>query len=161
MDYAEIKDLIKDFNASTLAKLEIELNGAKVKMEKQSESTPAPTPAHIPAQVPAIYDGTPGAARTAAWQGGVSPDEAAASGSSGNSVTAPIVGTFYRGSSPEKPPFVKAGDSVKPGDVLCVIEAMKIMNEITCEHAGKVAEICAADGAMVEFGQVLFRIVPE
>lgn len=73
-------------------------------------------------------------------------------------ITAPMVGTFYVSSSPEKAPFVKAGDSVKRGDTVCVIEAMKLMNEIESKFAGTVEEILAENESVVEFGQPLFKI---
>jgi acetyl-CoA carboxylase biotin carboxyl carrier protein len=73
-------------------------------------------------------------------------------------VTSPFVGTFYRASSPESPVFVEVGASVKKGQTLCIIEAMKLMNEIEAEHAGTVVEILAENGKSVEFGQKLFKI---
>ena len=77
----------------------------------------------------------------------------------GNFVKAPIVGTFYQSSSPDKPPLVKVGDKVKEGDLLCIIEAMKIMNEIKSPCNGEVAEIFVSNEDMVEYDQPLFRIV--
>ncbi|MBP0983547.1 MAG: acetyl-CoA carboxylase biotin carboxyl carrier protein [Oscillospiraceae bacterium] len=77
---------------------------------------------------------------------------------SGNIITSPIVGTFYASPSPEKPPFVKVGDTVNTGDVVCIIESMKLMNEINSEFSGRVAEIYAKNGEPVEFGQKLMRI---
>ena len=77
---------------------------------------------------------------------------------SGNIITSPIVGTFYASPSPEKPAFVKVGDTVNAGDVVCIIESMKLMNEINSEFSGKVAEIYAKDGQPVEYGQKLMRI---
>ena len=82
----------------------------------------------------------------------------AAEAVSGNIITSPIVGTFYASPSPEKPAFVKVGDSVNTGDVVCIIESMKLMNEINSEFSGKVAEIYAKDGQPVEYGQKLMRI---
>lgn len=76
----------------------------------------------------------------------------------GNIITSPIVGTFYASPSPEKPPFVKVGDTVNTGDVVCIIESMKLMNEINSEFSGRVAEIYAKNGEPVEFGQKLMRI---
>ena len=76
----------------------------------------------------------------------------------GNLVTAPIVGTFYRKPSPEKEPFVKVGDNVNKGDVLCIIEAMKMMNEIKSDFDGKVSAIEVEDGQPVEFGQTIIAI---
>ena len=78
----------------------------------------------------------------------------------GHIVTSPFVGTFYRTPAPEQPPFVELGTPVRKGQVLCIIEAMKLMNEIEAEVAGKVAEIFVESGQTVEFGQPLFRIEP-
>ncbi len=76
----------------------------------------------------------------------------------GNIITSPIVGTFYSSPAPEKPAYVKVGDSVNAGDVVCIIESMKLMNEINSEFSGKVAEIYVNNGEPVEFGQKLMRI---
>ena len=76
-------------------------------------------------------------------------------------VKAPIVGVFYSAPSPEADPFVRIGDTVKKGDVLCILEAMKSMNEITAEHDGKIVDICVQNGDVMEFGQVLFKIEAE
>lgn len=77
----------------------------------------------------------------------------------GNIVTSPIVGTFYSSSSPTKPAYVKVGDKVKEGDVLCIIEAMKVMNEITSQYSGEIVEILVNNEDMVEYNQPLFRII--
>lgn len=94
---------------------------------------PAPTPGNAGAQPPAPDDGT-------------------------TAVTAPMVGVFYAAPSPGAEPFVRAGSKVHKGDTLCVIEAMKLMNEVTAERDGEVAEVCATDGELVEFGRCLMRI---
>ena len=75
-------------------------------------------------------------------------------------VTAPIIGTFYRASSPQSRPFVEVGATVQPGATLCIIEAMKLMNEIECEAAGTVVEVLVENGRAVEFGEALFRLRP-
>lgn len=77
----------------------------------------------------------------------------------GSFVKAPIVGTFYQSTNPDRPPIVKVGDKVKEGDLLCIIEAMKIMNEIKSPYNGEIAEILVSNEEMVEYGQSLFRIV--
>jgi acetyl-CoA carboxylase biotin carboxyl carrier protein len=86
--------------------------------------------------------------------------EAPADKKGGHVITSPFVGTFYRSPAPDQPPFVEVGTSVKKGGVLCIIEAMKLMNEIEAEVAGKVAEVLVQNGQPVEFGQPLFRIEP-
>ena len=75
-------------------------------------------------------------------------------------ITSPMVGTFYRALSPDSDPFTKVGRQISPGDVLCIIEAMKLMNELEAETAGVIQEICIGDGEPVEYGQVLFRVQP-
>lgn len=76
----------------------------------------------------------------------------------GTPITSPMVGTFYKSPSPDAEPFVTEGSSIKPGDVVCIVEAMKMMNEIESEISGKVVEICVEDGQPVEFGQVLMYV---
>lgn len=76
----------------------------------------------------------------------------------GKPLTSPMVGTFYSASSPDADPFVKVGQTIKEGDVVCIVEAMKLMNEIESEFSGKITEICVQDGQPVEFGQVLMYI---
>ena len=114
-------------------------------------SAHAPPPAaHVPAPRPledVASSSTPASA---------APRPAA----SGTLVTSPFVGTFYRASSPDAPVFVEAGQVVRKGQVLCIIEAMKLMNEIEAELAGKITEVVAQNGQTVEFGQALFRIEP-
>jgi len=105
-----------------------------------------------PAVHAAAAQGAPGAAAAAAT--------IAAPADDGDSydVTSPFVGTFYRSPSPEAPSFVDLGSVVRPGQTLCIVEAMKLMNEIEAEHSGTVVEIYAQNGKAVEFGQKLFRI---
>ena len=73
-------------------------------------------------------------------------------------IKSPMVGIFYTAPSPEAEPFVKVGSKVKKGDTLCIIEAMKLMNDVVAEEDGEIVEICAENGALVEFGQILFKI---
>ena len=99
-------------------------------------------------------------------------DQAVGLGSSNNSnavveqesnlleITSPMVGTFYRKPAVDADAYVEVGDVVKKGDVLCIVEAMKLMNEIVSEHSGRISEICLADSKMVEYGEVLFKIEP-
>ena len=91
---------------------------------------------------------------------GVAPVEKAASTpvKAGKPLTSPMVGTFYSAPSPDAEPFVKVGQTIKEGDVVCIVEAMKLMNEIESEFSGKIVEVCVSDGQPVEFGQVLMYV---
>ena len=73
-------------------------------------------------------------------------------------VKSPLVGVFYASPAPDAEPFVKVGDKVKKGDVLCIVEAMKLMNEITASHDGEIVDVCIQNGSVVEFGQTLFKL---
>ena len=85
-------------------------------------------------------------------------EENAVTSAKGKAVTSPMVGTFYASSSPDAEPFVEVGSEIKEGDVVCIIEAMKLMNEIKSEHAGKVTQICVKNGDPIEYGQVLMYV---
>lgn len=103
-----------------------------------------------------INNAAPTAASAAQPAAEASEAEAPAAKIDGTPVKSPMVGVFYAAPSPDDDPFVKVGDSIKKGDVLCIVEAMKLMNEITAEQDGTVAEVCVEDGELVEFGQPLF-----
>ena len=118
------------------------------------EGRPCPPP--MPAPIPMM--GVPAPAAAPAQNAPAQAAPAAEAAVSGNIITSPIVVTFYASPSPEKPAFVKVGDAVNAGDVVCIIESMKLMNEINSEFSGKVAEIYAKDGQAVEYGQKLMRI---
>ena len=118
------------------------------------EGRPCPPP--MPAPMPMM--GVPAPTAAPAQNAPAQAAPAAEAAVSGNIITSPIVGTFYGSPSPEKPAFVKVGDAVNAGDVVCIIESMKLMNEINSEFSGKVAEIYAKDGQAVEYGQKLMRI---
>lgn len=110
-------------------------------------SAPAPVMAAAPAQAAPVAQAATPAAKSASTDGLVE-------------ITSPFVGTFYRSSSPEAAAYVKQGDTVSKGQPLCIVEAMKIMNEIESEAAGEIVEICVENETYVEFGQVLFRVKP-
>ena len=160
MNLKEIKELIELLKDTDISELEIERSGVKVRLRKGGDVTFHPTmprmeypPAAIVA--PAITEATPQAPVSV-------PAEKAAEPVKVNQikVTSPIVGTFYRSSSPDKPPYVEVGDVVKKGQVLCIIEAMKLMNEIESETAGKIVQLLVENGSPVEYGQPLFVIEP-
>ena len=142
-----VEALAKIVKDNDLGKLKISTEDIDIVIE--GKRCLPPMPAMMPAAVPAASVAVAAPAAESA------PVEAVLSG---NIVTSPIVGTFYAAPSPDKPPFVKVGDTVNAGDVVCIIESMKLMNEINCEFSGKVAEIYVNNGEPVEFGQKIMRI---
>lgn len=155
MNLKELKELIEMLKDTDISELEIERSGVKVRLRKGGDVTfhPAmPRMEYPPAAIvaPAIpeMERQPGTAER--------PAEPAAANQV--KVTSPIVGTFYRASSPDKPPYVEVGDVVKKGQILCIIEAMKLMNEIESEASGKIVKIFVENGQPVEYGQPLFLI---
>lgn len=162
IDPKVVEQLVRLLDESSLDSLEIERAGTRIRLAKSPSAVPAALPAAVggPGAAAAPHAGPPGDA--AASEPAGPAVEAGDPGPSANlvDVTSPMVGTFYRAPSPEADPYVADGDAVAPGDVLCVIEAMKLMNELECETAGRVAEICVRNAEPVEFGQVLFRIDP-
>ncbi len=157
MNLKELKELIEMLKDTDISEVEIERSGVKVRLRKGGDVTfhPAmPRMEYPPASIvaPAVPEAMAPAASVE------KPAEAAKS--SQIKVTSPIVGTFYRSSSPDKPAYVEAGDTVKKGQVLCIIEAMKLMNEIESETSGKIIQILVENGHPVEYGQPLFVIEP-
>ena len=146
-----IEALAEIVKKNDLGKIKISTEDIDIVIEGKRCPPPMPAAAPIPVMA-GVSAGAPVAGSAA--EAAPKPAEQA----SGNIVTSPIVGTFYASPSPEKPPFVKVGDTVNAGDVVCIIESMKLMNEINSEFSGKVAEIYAKNGEPVEFGQKLMRI---
>ena len=150
MDLSKLKTLIELVSESNVSELEITEAEGKIRIVKGGVAAAAPAPAYIhPVAAPAA---SPAPAAAPAPQDAPPPQE------SGFVVKAPMVGTFYRASSPGASPFVEVGQSVKEGDTLCIIEAMKILNEIECETSGTVTKILVENGQPVEYGQPLFVI---
>jgi len=159
MDFKQIQELIKTINKSNIGELSIEDNGFKITIKQKEE--PAQTFVTAPAAAP-VYAPAP-AAPVAAQSFAAAPAAAApAAPKVDNLVTikSPMIGTFYRRSSPDKPNFVEAGDDIAPGKVVCIIEAMKLFNEIEAEISGKVVKILVDDASPVEFDQPLFLVEP-
>ena len=151
MDIRKIKKLIELVEESGITELEVQEEEGTVRI---SRAAPAVAPAAIQyAAAPVAPVAAPAVAPAAA-----APAEAPAAEISGHQVRSPMVGTFYRSPSPEAKAFVEVGQTVKVGDALCIVEAMKLMNEIESEFSGKIVEICVEDGQPVEFGQVLMYI---
>jgi acetyl-CoA carboxylase biotin carboxyl carrier protein len=157
MNLKEIKELIEMLRDTDISELEIERSGVKVRLRKGGDVTfhhAMPRMEYPPAAIvaPVVADAPSSA---------TAPERTVAAPAANQvKVTSPIVGTFYRSSSPDKPALVEIGDIVKKGQVLCIIEAMKLMNEIESETAGKIVQVTVDNGAPVEYGQPLFVIEP-
>ena len=150
MDIAKIRELVELVAESGISELEIEEETLSLRICNQVTAPTVVAGPAMPAPV-AAAPAAPAVAETPA---------AAAADSGLRELRSPIVGTFYRSSEPGAPPFVEVGQRVSVGDTLCIIEAMKVMNEIEAEFAGVVREVCHEDAQPVEAEGVLFRIAP-
>ncbi|HTB10233.1 MAG TPA: acetyl-CoA carboxylase biotin carboxyl carrier protein [Bryobacteraceae bacterium] len=153
MTIDEIKELLQIFNESGVGELEVQRGEDRLRIKRagaNKEYVVAPAPQPLPvAAAPAAPVVTAAAAAPAR-----APE------TDGMLVKSPIVGTYYDSPSPDAPPFVRVGDSVEPGQVLCIIESMKLMNEIEAETGGTVAAKLVENGRPVEYGEALFSIRP-
>ena len=148
MDIRKVKKLIELLEESGIAEIEITEGEESVRISRYPNEAPvAPVVGYAPPQ---------GAAQVAAPA--VAPAEAPVAETAGHKVLAPMVGTFYRSSTPEAEPFAKVGDKIAVGDTLCIIEAMKMMNQIESDVSGTVLSVEIDNGEPIEFGQVLFVI---
>ena len=145
MDLKEIKALIDLMKKNGLTAFEMEKDGFRIALAKEGAYAPAMT-----YTAPAPVASAPAPAPAAAAE--------AKPAVSGKEITSPMVGTFYTSPSPESPSFVSVGQTVTPDTVVCIIEAMKVMNEIKAEVSGVITEVAAENGQPVQFGQALFRI---
>ncbi len=141
MNMKEIKELVEILESSSLGVLEVSEEGRSIRLEKELSTNIKAT------EVTQVY---------CEESNGVSLEKEEII--EGTPITSPMVGVFYSKPSPEEEPYVKEGTHVKKGQTLCIIEAMKLMNEITAEKDGVVTKICALDGDLIEFGQKLFYI---
>ena len=145
IDAAAIRELAELLGETGLTEIEIEQNGSRIRVSRQTTHAIAHAPTAVAAVTPAA--GPPEA-----------PVAVAHKGPPAGAVPSPMVGTVYVAPEPGKPPFVKVGDTVKEGDTLFIVEAMKTMNPIAAPRSGKIAEICVHDAQPVEFGQTLLVI---
>ena len=147
MNLKEIREIINLMNENDLAEIELEREGTKIKLKKSGSGivmeSSRPMVSYQPSILPVAQ-----------------PAETKTSSTTGKEVKSPMVGTFYRAPSPEAPAFVEVGQTVEIGQVVCIVEAMKLMNEIKSEVRGKVAEILVENAQPVEFGQTLFVVEP-
>jgi acetyl-CoA carboxylase biotin carboxyl carrier protein len=150
LDLSELKGIISLVQKSDLTELEIELKDIKLRMARPGANTSShDTVREIVVQNQPTTSATQSPASQEVPQPAKEDDQIFKS---------PMVGTFYRKPSPDDPAFVKVGDTVNKGDTLCIIEAMKVMNEIQSEHSGEIVDILLEDGESVEFGQAIFKI---
>jgi acetyl-CoA carboxylase biotin carboxyl carrier protein len=157
MTLEHIRELIKVVTESGVAELEVQEGDSRVRIRRILR--PRGHGFAAPAAVP-VAEGSADSPAASEPAAGVAAQAAAAADSDLATVKSPIVGTFYEAPSPGAPPFVKVGDTVKPGDVLCIIESMKLMNEIEAEVAGTVMAKFVNNAQPVEYGEALFAIRP-
>lgn len=163
MDFKQIQELIKLINKSNIGEVSIEQNDFRITIKQKEEAitqvVSAPAPVAMPQGLPSSFPATPAPAQPT---GAAPATPAAAPAAQSNLLTikSPMIGTFYRRPSPDKPNFVEVGDEVATGKVVCIIEAMKLFNEIESEISGRVVKILVEDSSPVEYDQPLFLVEP-
>ncbi len=166
MNLKELKEILQLLDEKEITEFELEEEGMKLRIRKgasaPSQAAPVLAPV-IPAVMPTVAAAPPAAAPPAAPAPAPAPAAPAEEPADAGVVVikSPIVGTFYRTPDPNSPPFVSVGDRVKPGQVLCIVEAMKLMNEIEAEIGGEVLKIHHETGQPVQYGDPLFSIRPD
>ena len=156
MDLSDLKEILRILEEQDITEFELEQDGVKLRVCRSSTHPQPAPPALAPLQVAAVT--APAAAGAPPAAAAVEQPPASAPESDGTLVPSPIVGTFYRSPDPNSAPFVNVGDTVQVGQVLCIIEAMKLMNEIEAEMAGEVTRIHPENGQPVQYGDPLFTI---
>jgi acetyl-CoA carboxylase biotin carboxyl carrier protein len=159
MDFKQIQELIKIVNKSNIGELSIEEGDFKITIKQKEDHIQNIMAA---AAAPPMYAPMPNVQPALTSAPAVSAPEPVAPPKADNLITikSPMIGTFYRRSSPDKPAFADVGDDIAPGKVLCIIEAMKLFNEIESEMSGKIVKVLVDDASPVEFDQPLFLVDP-
>jgi len=154
VDLSDLKEILRILEEQDITEFELEQDGVKLRVCRSSSLAPGAAAVALTAAAPSAPAAvmTPAAAALAAAAPPVEPE------ADGTVVRSPIVGTFYRSPDPNSPPFASVGDNVKVGQVLCIIEAMKLMNEIEAEMAGEVTRVHPENGQPVQYGDPLFTI---
>lgn len=165
MEFKQIQELIKAINKSNISELSVEDGDFKItiKQAQVSETQFVAVQTTMPQALPMQSMPQPTALPAAqAAPASTSTAPAAAPAASGNTITikSPMIGTFYRSSGPDKPAFVNVGDEIKQGQVLCIVEAMKLFNEIESEVSGRIVKVLVDDASPVEYDQPLFLVEP-
>ena len=158
MEYKQIQELIKTINKSNISELSIEEKDFKITINQEQTSAEPQYIMAAPTAMPVAAPAMPAAAPAAAPAAPASPAPAAST----NQITvkSPMIGTFYRSAGPDKAPFVNVGDEIKAGQVVCIIEAMKLFNEIESEVSGRIVKVLVDDASPVEYDQALFIVEP-
>ena len=157
MDISDLKEILRILEAQDITEFELEQDGVKLRVCRRS-SAHAAAPGAALTTLASTAAAPPAPAPLPPPVAAAPPAEPA---ENGTLVKSPIVGTFYRAADPNSPPFVSVGDRVKVGQVLCIIEAMKLMNEIEAEVAGEIARIHPENGQPVQYGDPLFTVRPD
>lgn len=153
-DVRKVRRLVELMHEYELGEIDLKQGEQRIRLRKHQEPVLAPPPPSLVAPAPAAQAAPPPAPAAAS----AAAAEAAAEPANARYVASPMVGTFYTAASPDAPPFVKVGDQVGPDTVVCIIEAMKVFNEISAECSGKVTAMLVENGDAVEFGQKLFQV---
>ena len=159
MNQKELKDLIDFLVEKDITEFELERGDVKVRVKRGTEPVVIPAPS-IPIQIAAPVAGEASRPAPAAPAAAPAAPAEAAEEAGLHIVKSPIVGTYYEAPSPGSPPFIKVGDEVTAGQVLCIVEAMKLMNEIESDVAGEIVKILVTNNQPIEYGQSLFAIRP-
>jgi acetyl-CoA carboxylase biotin carboxyl carrier protein len=157
-DIGRIRQLVRLMRDNDLSEVDISWEGSRVKLKRGSENGLVYAPQAMPVSMPVAHAAAPAPAATVPAASGAVPAAPAKPASNLTPINSPIVGTFYSSPNPDADPFVKVGSKVSPDTVVCIIEAMKVFNEIQAGVSGTIAEILVASGSAVEYGQVLFRV---
>lgn len=161
MEFKQIQELLKAVNKSNISVLKIKDGDFEITIKQQGPETEAAQVIATPVyQAPPVQIAQPVAAPVQATP--VATNNAPAAADNGNAITvkSPMIGTFYRSSGPDKAPFVSVGDEIKVGQVLCIVEAMKLFNEIESEVSGRIVKVLIDDASPVEYDQPLFLVEP-
>lgn len=169
MEYKQIQELIKAINKSNISELSIEDGDFKITIKQaqvsETQFVAVQTPVSIPQMMHAPHAQQLPSAAPAPQEPAAVPAAQPASAEPASSsktviIRSPMIGTFYRSPAPDKPPFVNVGDDIKPGQVVCIVEVMKLFNEIESEVSGKIVRVLIDDASPVEYDQPLFEVEP-
>jgi acetyl-CoA carboxylase biotin carboxyl carrier protein len=158
VDLAELRKIIALVEKSQIQELELEEEGRRIRISKIVAEPPGGNPVQTVIPIPAAQRVEPVAPPPAPEPAPPPAEEKEAPVDEGHHIVAPMIGTFYRAPAPEAPPYVQVGDTVTPDTVVCIVEAMKVMNEIKAGMSGKIVDVLVENAQPVEFGQPLFRV---